>query len=112
MPKNGSFAGMKNLKMPNVSSQSIPSIIPQIFESKLRANKINGLESIRNISSTLIPRNETTQESLKLPINLSKVLQNDEKFTLVDISNRNNDLNKMFSKISPKRYHKSNSKKF
>ena len=55
--------------------------------------------------STLINRNDSSiDESKKNSLSLLKKTKSEEKFTLVDISAKNIDISKIFSKISPKRY--------
>ena len=63
--------------------------------------------------STLINRNDSSiDESKKNSLSLLKKTKSEEKFTLVDISAKNIDISKIFSKISPKRYKPAYKKKF
>jgi len=73
LPKSESLAGTIKLskEMNSEHSGSSPSTFPQTYES------------------TLIKRNESeNNESLKLPVRMSKLQSNNENYTLKDLLNR------------------------
>ena len=70
----------------------------------------NPSSNLLGIDSTLINRNDSSVEnSVKISPSVLKKTKSEERFTLLDISSKNIDLSKIFSKISPKRYRKDTS---
>lgn len=63
--------------------------------------------------STLINRNDSSLDVSKKNSNsILRKSKSEERFTLADISVKNSDISKIFSKISPKRYKPAYKKKF
>ena len=70
----------------------------------------NPSSNLLGVDSTLINRNDSSVEnSVKISPSVLKKTKSEERFTLLDISSKNIDLSKIFSKISPKRYRKDTS---
>jgi len=100
----------KNYKMTYKIPKYDPYASLRRKEKKLQAMKDQQTDPSTlpmTYDSTLINRDDSEEnESSSSQQNWNKYKNSSEKFTIQDLSNRNNNLNSMFSKISPKRYYR------